>query len=296
MIPIRAWLIFLLLSVAIQLPAVAQVAANDQPAPGPAAGNLAAPPWLPLDPARQKHIDDVLNYWEWSTSKVERYRCQFKRWEYETELKTYSEGAIKYAAPDKGLFQVEVFKQAPDWTPQEDGFREHWICDGKSIFEFDYNNKQLKQRPLPPGMQGTQIAEGPLPFLFGAKAAQIKQRFWMSVVTPSDAQAEYWLEAWPKTRDDAANFRMLVIILDQEDFLPKGMKMFHRNGAQTTFAFEQRETNWSLGLSQLNPFLREFFEPKTPSGWKKVVVPLVEQEQPPAQADARGQQGAPKTR
>lgn len=260
--------------------ALGQGPAANGPAPNRAASGV--PDFVPLAAEHAKYLDDILKFWEHTTSKTERYRCVFNRWEYEPKLKTYSEGVIKYSAPDKGLFRVESTKILvpptqpggdPEWKLDDQGFREHWVCDGKSIFEFDHLNKQLKQRRLPPEMQGKQIAEGPLPFLFGAKRDQLHARFWMRVLKPK-APNEFWIEAWPKHRSDAANFKYLQVILAEQDFLPKGMVLFHRNDHQTTFEFKQRETNWSMLGHQLNPFLREFFEPQTPRGWRKVVEPL----------------------
>ncbi len=256
------------------------------------------PNWIPLDPKHEKYLDEILNYWEHKTSSVKRYRCNFTRNEYEMTRritptnqtqwefvrKTYTEGKIQYEAPDKGLFKAELIKHRtppaqpggqPGWQDQVGGPREHWVCDGKSIFEFNHSQKQLIVRPLPPGMQGKQIAEGPLPFMFGAKAAQIKSRFWVHVITPKEAQNEYHLEAVPRTAQDAQNFRMLHIIIDGGDFLPKGMVLFHRNNAKTTFSFNDREVNWNTTLEMLNIWNRDFFEPALPArDWKKVVVPV----------------------
>lgn len=255
-----------------------------------------APKWIPLDAEHQQYLDKILNFWEHTTSGVKRYRSEFQRWEYEGQgqLKTYSTGALKYQAPDKGMFKVEKMKHRgpagangePVWVDQEQGFREHWICDGKSVFEFDHTNKQLKQRRLPAEMQGKQIAEGPLPFLFGAKADQIKQRFWLRVLPPK-AQNQYWLEAIPKTQRDAANFRSLIIIIDGNDFLPDGMEMHHRGQAQTTFKFDKRETNWN---KLVKFWEREFYAPKTPSGWKKV---MIDPGQPAVPLQATRQREAP---
>ncbi len=259
---------------------------------------IAAPNWIPLAPKHEKYLLEILKYWEHKTSSIERYRCNFKRYEYEMSRrvnqanqpvwefvnKTYTEGKIQYEAPDKGLFKAELIKHRvppkqpggqPGWQDQVGGPREHWVCDGSSIFEFNHSQKQLIVRPLPPGMKGKQIAEGPLPFMFGAKVDQIMRRFWVHVITPADAKNEYHLEAVPRTAQDAQNFRMLHIIIDGTDFLPKAMVMFHRNNAKTTFLFEDREVNWNTTLEMLQLWKRDFYAPALPArDWKKVVVPV----------------------
>jgi TIGR03009 family protein len=257
-----------------------------------------APKWIPLPAEHEKYLDQVLGYWQNSSSKIKRYRCKFTRWEYDgvfmtrdpktgdMPAKTQSLGVIKYAAPDKGLFKVEqlLHYTAPQKPGDKVQYLEHpedrgeqWICDGKSVFAFDHQKKQLMQTELPPEMQGRAIVDGPLPFMFGADATKIKQRFWIRVITPKDSKGEYWLEAVPKTRTDSANFRMLHIIIDEQDFLPKAMAMFDRNYDEvrnptcTNFVFEKREVNWNDTIDKINIFAREFWEPATPLGYKKVV-------------------------
>ena len=121
------------------------------PAPGGAVPAPMAPAWIPLTPAHQAYLDQILAYWEHKSSQTNRYRCTFKRWEYDPVFgpkeaaKTYSEGVIKYSAPDKGLFRVDSLLeyQAPKeaggqptyGAPQEQtGSYDHWICDGTSVY------------------------------------------------------------------------------------------------------------------------------------------------------------------
>jgi len=246
------------------------------------------PNWVPLAPELAKYTDDILKYWEWRSNKVQRYRCRFKRFEYDPVhvpdprvFFSYAEGAIKYAAPDKGLFKVDNSSQVvlplvqgekPKYERRDPELNEHWVCDGKAIFEFNGRAKQLIKRDLPPEMQGKEIAQGPLPFLFNAKAADIKQRYWVRALDRPPKQKTWHLEAFPKTQQDAADFlKIHIIIAADEDELPEAIILFHRNKARTTYAFEQREENWSVVIEKLNLFHREFFEPKAPSGWTKVM-------------------------
>jgi TIGR03009 family protein len=246
-----------------------------------------------LSPEQQQFLDNVLREWERRSKTVQRYRCTFKRWEYDAvfgprdTFKTYSDGVIQYSAPDKGLFKVTSIwdytppakpGEKPTYVQRKGELGEHWICDGLSVFEHDAKTKQLFQRELPPEMRGTAIADGPFPFLFGAEAEKIKRRYWVQPLpTPPQVKGEYWLEAYPKLRQDAVNYLKVHVIIDHTDFLPKGLVIFDRNfqpnqnPARVTFTFERREVNWSVALQQLNLFNREFYEPKVPFGWKKVV-------------------------
>jgi len=287
-------------------PAVAQT--DHYPGPsrrGEAQGEPQAP-FGPLSPEHQQYLDQILEYWEYSSSKIERYRCRFQRWEYDPVFgprdthKTFSEGVIKYAAPDKGLFQVERTLhyappkrggEEPQYVERANEHGEFWICDGQSVFEFDYANETLKERELPPGLRGKAIVDGPLPFLFGAKAESIKQRYWVRVVTPLEAEGEYWLEAYPKTRHDAANYKKVEVIIDEHDFLPKALQIYDVNydprtqPTRTVLAFKDREINWrEFDLDPLKLFTREFHRPEKPRGWKKLFIPY--DQEPPADSSA----------
>lgn len=285
-----------------------------------AAARAAAPPRAPFQITAEhaRYLDSVLNYWEESSSKIQVYECNFTRWQYDPVFarvvdpktghlmaKTIASGVIKYADPDKGLYEVE--KQYRLVPPRDRGDRptyapageiglEKWICDGKAVFEFDYPRKRLVERPLPDEMQGKSIAEGPLPFLFGAKAEQIKNRYWVRVITPQGAKDEYWLEVHPKRQEDAARYKKVEVILSKEPFLPKAIHIYdvnydpRQNPARSSFAFENRKINPSdlLGrLDLLKLFHKEFFRPDTPGGWEKTVLNFSDADQRPVASQNR---------
>ncbi len=249
------------------------------------------PEWIPLPPQHAQFLDQVLQYWQDRTSKISRFRCRFKRYEYDSTFgpgskiaKTYAEGEIQYSSPDKGLFRTTLLKAyVRDKDHPQGAYIErplqadHWICDGKSVFKFDYNKKVLTEQILPPEYRGRAITRGPLPFLFGADANDIKRRYWMRIITPADRtqgeNREYWIQAIPKTQEDAADYRAINIMIDGKDFLPNGMVLYGRVvGSSQSYRFEKREVNFSVLAEKLNLFHRQFYEPKLPaSDWKKVV-------------------------
>lgn len=263
-------------------------------------------PFPELTPSHVQYLDQLLNYWETNSDKIKRYQCQFTNWTYNSMqvpirdpqsnhvyAQTISTGTVKFAAPDKGLFDTskvwafdrkryaekkDPFREAPE-------LRQKWHCDGKAIYEFLYTRKELVETPIPPSMQGERIVDGPLPFLFGAKAAELKKRYWIRVITPKERgeKGEYWLEAYPKFRRDAANFQKVEIILEKTDFLPAVMTLFApehdlkqgRVIAKQTIKFDNRKI-WQNAQA---PGLAQFFDdlgrrPSTPFNWKRTVVDL----------------------
>ena len=249
------------------------------------------PSFLPLSEKHQQYIQRVLLYWQSHTEKIDHYRSNFERWQFDTvygprnTFKTFSTGKVRFADPDKGLFKVEkVLTYQPASGQSKASYKEvpgthgeFWVCDGKNIFEYDFLNERLIQQVLPAELQGKNIINGPLPFLFGCNAQDIMNRFWVRAITPQNVKGEIWLEAYPKTIHDASNYQKVHIIIDNKDFLPKGMVIFDRsyekgkNHSRTVFNFKEREINFATTLEKLNPFYRNFYEPALPSGWKKVV-------------------------
>lgn len=247
-----------------------------------------APSWVDkITPEERQYIDDVLKYWEAETAKITTYRCDFRKYTYNPNFAPanihyeYSTGQIMYAKPDKGMYRVdEIHRYRPakdkDGKPEhvlaEGEKGEHWICDGSAVFYFDYLNKILRKTNLPPVMKGKAIADGPLPFVFGAEAKKIKDRYWLHVVTPKEAKDEIRLAARPKFREDAANYQEIIIVIDHNEFLPKAMTVFppnyhpKDNPAKDNYFFDKRENNLAEAL--WNKLKGEFYQPKTPGGWK----------------------------
>ena len=284
----------------------AQLAAEQQAAQQ----RVAQRPFPQLPPEQEKYLHNLLDYWQQSSDQVKQYICDFQRFEYDTEIVNYRDaqsnqlaahsiatGQIRYAAPDRGYFETTGmmdFKAPPKAPGQEaeyerrdtSGPLEKWICDGRNIYEFDFDAKRLYETEIPKTMQGDGLANSPLPFLFGANKALLLDRYWVRVITPEGATNEYWLEAFPKRVEDARTYSKIEIIIAEEDFLPKAMHMYSpqydpkkNNYGSRYFAFGNRRVN--AKSSQIQDFFGIFVRPQTPitGGWKRVTRTALEQQQ-----------------
>ena len=142
----------------------------------------AAPPFV-LSPQEEAELDGLLKAWEKQSQGVKYFYCEFNRLEYNpafaggnpNQLTTESQGEIKFAAPDKGLFRVTAISnyvldpKTRNYVKQKAVPTEWWTCDGKSMFQVDADKKEVLETPLPPQMQGAAIADGPLPFVFAQR-------------------------------------------------------------------------------------------------------------------------------
>ncbi len=236
-----------------------------------------SPPFV-LSAQQTADLDRVLAAWEQRNKEVHSFECSFTEWVYDPTfanaknpndpIRTFS-GVIKYAAPDKGLFKAEGQKA-------EDP-KEQWICDGKTIFEYDWTKHQVTVYPLPPEAQGKAIADGPLPFVFNSEAQKLKSRYFLHLITPKDVQGEIWLEAYPRCQRDAAEFQRVQLILQDKGMIPSAMQIFTPGGKERrTYKFDDVVINDRFGWLKGDPF-----QAGTPLGWKRVV----ELPPPPVQAN-----------
>lgn len=244
------------------------------------------PPPFVLSPQEQQQLNFALQAWEQRSKNVKTFECKFTRYEYDplwggdpNKARYEDAGQIKFASPDKGMYRV-------------DGPRpEHWICDGQSVFEYNFQKKELIEYKLPPELRGKAISDGPLPFLFGAEAEKLKHRYYLRV-TSQPNQQDIWLEAYPKFQRDAANFRRAELIL--RAMQPYGLKIHSPNGKNSTvYVFEDIRVNENNPLAPLRFFQSDPFHAITPRGWQKIVEPGTAQ---PANAPAQmsNQPGMPR--
>ena len=96
-----------------------------------------------------------MNTWEQKSRDVKTFDCKFVRWEYDLTLPVVDpkappgspplpnnkdQGILKYATPDKGLYRIIYTDKLlnDNWEPTPPERIEHWICDGNSVYEYEY--------------------------------------------------------------------------------------------------------------------------------------------------------------
>ena len=130
-------------------------------------------------------------------------------------------------------------------------------------------------------MRGNQIHLSPLPFLFGVKAQEIKERYWVRPIAPPAGSRDVVLETFPKRPDDAGNYSRVQIVLDATDVLPKTLVVFLPNFRpdqphREVYEFTDRDKDWNMLDQMKDKLFREEFIPKTlPKDWEIVVEPYL---------------------
>lgn len=239
----------------------------------PAAPQQAVKAPFTLTPQEEARVDRVLVLWEQRNREIKTFDCAFKRWVYDVvfgspnQAKYVDTGVVRYKSPDRGLFRAEQTEINGRLTPIEPARAEHWISDGKSIFEFNHTKKQLIEHKLPPELQGKAISDSPLPFLFSSEAQKLKQRYFIRIVTPADVTDQVWLEAYPRFQQGAANFHHAQFIITVQGMSPFALKLVQPNQKDyVVYQFYDIVIN-----DPLRPFKGDPFRPATPMDWQKIV-------------------------
>lgn len=202
----------------------------------------------PLPP----ELETILREWEEESAKIKRIVGKHERIVYNKvfEVQKNSRGEFYYEAPDKGRIDVvgiepkkgEKSKRVNPKTQSryrlEKDQQSKWICTGTEILSINEDEKTYEAFPLPPDLQGANIINGPLPFLFGMKSEEAKKRFAISFVDQDDPNKNnehvVWLNAVPRQEMDKENFQLATIILDRKRYVPFSVKLIDPAGTTET--------------------------------------------------------------
>jgi len=191
----------------------------------------------------------VLEYWEAQSSRIERLQGDVLKRTYDTpfQTETVGEGRLFYESPDKGRLDMKSInpkdlknmiakRNQPDARVQRgkdgkpfrlvSGLTEKWVCDGQRLISVNEEEKTAEVAELPDELQGQNIMNGPLPFLFGLPAKEAVARFDLKLVNaPSRTNPIAKLTAFPKLRSDQQNWMAATIYLDTQKGLPTGIQL-----------------------------------------------------------------------
>lgn len=253
-----------------------------------------------MTPELVKELDRILEFWSASSEDITRLQGKHFRIVYDTafEVEKQSEGEFAYEKADKGrldITPVEVTPQLVAAREQEvakakaEGRKpsvrvgkngkpytlvmeqqERWSCDGQRVYSMDMEKKEAIVAQLPADMQGKNIMDSPLPFLFGMPPEKAKHRFTIfftnSQFDPKSGKAK--LTIYPRLPQDATNWRQADVILDLKEFLPTAVQLLDPAGTKITVYrfqdFKKNQNDWigpwinANAKTRFTPDLRDF--------------------------------------
>lgn len=212
-------------------------------------------------PKLSPEMEKILKDWYVKSSKVNKLEGKHHRFVYDSVFKTEkrASGVFYYENPDKGHMAIEPtditrrgIRSARNGFKLKKDHQTKWICDGKRIMSVNEKEKTYEVHPIPPGKQGANIMDGPLPFLFGMPPKKAKLRYHFKLL--KETKDIVLLDIRPKWRQDAANWSEAKVILTKATYLPQAVQM--KNPAktlETVYQFYDLRVNkqkriWTLGL------------------------------------------------
>ena len=174
--------------------------------------------------AAERTLDRFLNNWERHSSRIRSIKGNFVRRRYDAVfgevndqgriIPSVAPGKLTYNAPDRGRF--EVHGKDP----------EHWLCTGDEVYQFDREAKRVYITTIPPDLRGQAISKGPLPFIFGMRAREAKQRYKLRLLRIRSLRNQaLCLEVLPRFHNDLSNFSRVLVIVDTSTYLPRAVQL-----------------------------------------------------------------------
>ncbi|ADG69356.1 hypothetical protein Plim_3543 [Planctopirus limnophila DSM 3776] len=237
----------------------------------------------------------IMQDWEYNSARIQTLTGKHSRIVYNVVFETErrSTGQFFYEQPDQGRIDMKGVEPTRDAVSRRVGasgkpFRieadkqERWICTGQEVLQINDTEKTYEIYPLPPNMQGQNIINGPLPFLFGMKVDEARRRFSLTLLAANDKLAK--IEVIPRLQMDANNYKRAEIMLDLKSFLPSAVKLIDPAGTlETVYVFSDLQPNQAgIRAAMANLWGRDPFKPAL-NGYKMVqVAPKVDAELVPA--------------
>jgi TIGR03009 family protein len=236
---------------------------------GPTSDQLkkAIPPGYKVSP----ELENLLNAWEKKSQGVQRLNGNFRLYTYDEvfQSETRAVGKFWYQSPDKGRMDFEPAdlvrvakdkagkpinpgKVGPNGQPYEVKKRDHeiWNCNGNEILQIFLEKKEYNRIAIPQQYQGESIKESPLPFLFGLKKDEAKERYLMQL-GPLNGRVPNGYKvpcihviAYPLREQDSREWSKAEVLLDSQTFLPQSIQTIDPAGtSQSVYAFSEVEVN-----------------------------------------------------
>ncbi|CAN5739735.1 hypothetical protein BH23PLA1_BH23PLA1_41870 [soil metagenome] len=221
----------------------------------------------PNDPLAEQKLNQILARWEADSAQIGSLFAEFDHVEKLVLVGTQKRyrGMAFLQRPNLAL--IELKRQ----VGEEYKFDKRIVCTGREVVEYSAAATQITVFPLPKDAQLRALDEGPLPFLFGLKAEEIKRRYQMTL--KQEAEKSYRIEIEPLLPIDRDAFAVAVLDLNKETLLPDALYMLSANGQDQQHyyftrilknrPFQENTFHWSPELAQ---DLRQ-------QGWSIIVNP-----------------------
>ncbi|HXD89081.1 MAG TPA: TIGR03009 domain-containing protein [Urbifossiella sp.] len=222
-------------------------------------------------PAADPELDRHLLGWQKTMAEAKNFSAQFEQVKMQAPLNKAHKyaGSVLCMKPNLARMSNANVKDKNDFVA--------YICNGKSLFQYEWQQKLVTEIPLADGMGDNLM----LDFLSGMSADAAKKRFHIKLERRNPPDTNYiYLNIAPKLPKDAQEFSMLQMALYHPavpkpyvPYLPAMVKMKKPNGDSETWAFSKQTVN----ATNVGPQMFQYEKPQG-TGWQY----KKEQVRPPA--------------
>ena len=216
-------------------------------------------------PAADPGLDAHLTGWQNAMGKATNFSAKFELTRTEAVFKKDRKytGAVLCMKPKFARLSLGSTTDKNDY--------EAYICNGKSIFEYNWSAKKITEIPLGAG-QGENLM---LDFLGGMNAAAAKNRFQIAQFNPTDKNYIYLdiKPTLPKDKQEFEHIRFALfspnVLPPNTPYLPAQMYMLKPNGDAEMWKF----TDQTLDVKGITEKVFQYEEPKD-KGWQFERAPI----------------------
>jgi TIGR03009 family protein len=243
---------------------------------GQAAASPRSKPDAAVEVRKRQQMESILALWEKESAARTSVNARFVRLDTSKVWgNTEYQGQAFLQRPELArldLSKRDAAKKPPGLIPHE-----QIVCTGNHILQFAHETQQVFVFPLAKDARKRALDEGPLPFLFNTRAAELKQRYqlWLADENPD----LFLIGVLPRWESDKETFSRAYIWLNKKRFLPDKLLLVAPNEQ------DRREYTFKE-ITENQPVDPETFRPRKPPGWTVVNNPAATQA-PPARAGAR---------
>jgi len=216
-------------------------------------------PGLPPPPgAADSALDAHLGHWANLMGKATNFSAQFDLTRTDAVFRKDRQykGSVLCMKPNRARMSIGSITDKSDY--------EAYICNGKSLFQYEWKLKKITEIPLTPGAGDSPM----LDFLGGMTAAAAKKRFVITQFNPDDKNYVYF-DIKPTLPKDKQEFEWIRLCLYGPNvpagltpYLPAQMYMLKPNGDSEMWKFSKQ----TLDVAGITEKVFQFEQPKD-QGW-----------------------------
>jgi TIGR03009 family protein len=224
----------------------------------------AAPPAAPTaDPVLDGHLEN----WSKTLAKASNFSAKFDLARTESTFKKQRDYTGQVLIMKPNLARISIGSVA------DKGDFEAYICNGKSLFEYNWKAKSITEIPIAQG-QGDNLM---VDFLGGMTAAAAKKRFHIKQFNPTDKNYVYFdiKPTLPKDQQEFEHIRFALyaptVQAPHKPYMPAQMYMLKPSGDTEMWVFKDQAVDVP-GIAEKH---FQYEAPADPKNWnfKKVTPP-----------------------